>query len=153
MGIRSSKQSAVERNKKETIKKLVTHNIKSKLQNIRDNIEHFVENDKAMINIDSRIVNSNIYVIDTAMKQLDRGGKNLIKADLVAIIITLKPNYITMIRELQEKMTVDDLNTLIRNIIYDPEFILTQLPAEIDNKIYKSNINSELKNSNVDLIM
>ncbi len=153
MGIRSSKQSAIEREKKETIKKLVTHSTKSKLQNIRDNIEHFVENDKAMINIDSRIVNSNIYVIDTAMKQLDRGGKNLIKADLVAIIITLKPNYITMINELQQKMTVDDLNTLIRNIIYDPEFILTQIPVEIDNKIYQSSINSELKNSQVDLIM
>jgi hypothetical protein len=107
MGIRSSKQSAIEREKKETIKKLVTHSTKSKLQNIRDNIEHFVENDKAMINIDSRIVNSNIYVIDTAMKQLDRGGKNLIKADLVAIITTLKPNYITMINELQQKMTND----------------------------------------------
>ena len=74
--------------------------------------------------------------MDTAIKQLDRDGKTLIKADLIAIIIGLKPEYMNMINELQTKFTVEDLNALIRTIIYDPQFIQKQQNSQ--SKSYQS---------------
>ena len=61
-------------------------------------------------------------LIDISMCQLDRKGKNLIKDDLIAIIISLNPKSALEIIELQQS-SVPDLCTLIRSIIYDPIYL------------------------------
>jgi len=61
-------------------------------------------------------------LIDISLCQLDRKGKNLIKDDLIAIIISLNPKSALEIIELQQS-SVPDLCTLIRSIIYDPIYL------------------------------
>lgn len=142
MGSRASRQSKQESERKETLKQLATHSKKSKLLGLRDMIQQSKRNlqnaqkdsDYAVVQQDTRVVQSGSVLIDTAIAQLDRRGKNLIKADLIAVVLTLKPEYITMLESLQTRFTVEDLNELIRNIVYDPDEISQKLGLHIDCK-------------------
>ena len=58
-------------------------------------------------------------LLEIAINQVDREGQPLIKADLISIIIYLKPEYSLRIYELQTQFTVTDLNCLIRTILYE----------------------------------
>jgi len=60
---------------------------------------------------------SMLHFIDVANHQLDRKGDNLTKSDLLAIVLCLEPS--SDVNALN-KLTVSDLNTMIRNIVYDP---------------------------------
>jgi len=62
-------------------------------------------------------------LIHTAIEQLKREDKVLVKADLVAILISLQPELINQIHHLQTHCTVKDLNALLRTIVYDPKRI------------------------------
>ena len=61
-----------------------------------------------------------IHIAETAKRQLDREGAPLTKADLVAIVIALKPSNAQHMKTIQEH-TVQDLNALIRTLVYDPK--------------------------------
>jgi hypothetical protein len=64
-----------------------------------------------------------IKVTETAKHQLDRGGGVLTKTDLIAVIVALKPTMRNDIA-LLNSITVSDLNSMIRSIIYDPRYVL-----------------------------
>jgi hypothetical protein len=64
-------------------------------------------------------------ILQTATTQLNRGGSPFTKADLIAIICYIQPAYIDNIDELK-KNTVEDLNTIIRLVIYDPNHFAPQ---------------------------
>jgi hypothetical protein len=69
-----------------------------------------------------------IKVTETAKSQLDRGGGVLTKPDLIAIIVALQPAMRNDIARL-ESLTVSDLNSMIRSIIYDPSRVMQ--PAQL----------------------
>ena len=141
MGSRASRQSKQESERKETLKQLATRSKKSKLLGLRDMIQKSKRNlqnaqkdsDYAVVQQDTRVVQSGSVLIDTAIAQLDRRGKNLIKADLIAVVLALKPEYVTMLESLQTRFTVEDLNELIRNIVYDPDEISQKLGLHVEN--------------------
>jgi len=65
-------------------------------------------------------INTKAAFLQTTKKQLDREGAPLTKADLIAIIVALDPvTFAQNINQLNVN-TVQDLNTMIRLIIYDP---------------------------------
>jgi hypothetical protein len=66
-------------------------------------------------------INTKAAFLQTTQKQLDREGAPLTKADLIAIIVALDPvTFSQNINQLNANNTVQDLNTMIRLIIYDP---------------------------------
>lgn len=67
--------------------------------------------------------------INTAIQQVERGDKPLTKADLVAVILCMKPEYISKVDEMQASFTVKDCNALIRNIVYNPDVATSALPS------------------------
>lgn len=77
-------------------------------------------------------------ITETAKNQLDRGGSNLTKSDLIAIILALEPQYRKQFKQMGE-LTTSDLNAMIRNIIYDPNRILqTENPPNHQNNLTAS---------------
>jgi hypothetical protein len=59
-----------------------------------------------------------ILFTETAKEQLKKGGSSLTKTDLIAIIIMIDLNKMNNLEYLKT-LTVNDLNTIIRSIIYD----------------------------------
>ena len=87
--------------------------------------------------------------IEIAKKQLDRDGKVLIKADLIAILILLNPELSANVEILQKSSTIEDLNIMIRTIIYDPSTYQRLLTNNNNN----NNINNNnINNNNVQSI-
>jgi hypothetical protein len=146
MGLRASKQSKDTKQHNEQIKQASIQSKKDKLFALQSQLcgNTLTLNDRTQSN---QLILHNpalLFQIDIALTQLDRNGKNLIKADLVALVIALKPSYINMIEELQKRFTVEDLNSLLRSIIYDPDFIFRKelIPAQ-----------GKQENDNIDYIM
>lgn len=125
MGLRASKKSQAEQEEQEVVKQLSLIHTKLKLNNLRNSILKEAKESQSIISADDRSLQTqtSLYAIHTALEQLNRNGKTLIKADLIAMVIALKPQYIHMINELQSKFTVPDLNCLIRTLLYDPDVI------------------------------
>jgi hypothetical protein len=69
--------------------------------------------------------------LTVAQHQLDREGKPLTKADLVAILFALRPEFRAMYSTI-EKYNVTDLNALIRVTVYDVDY-LTQGKTEYES--------------------
>lgn len=94
-------------------------NIKTKIVDRRiDDIDTF----QKYINSDSYHspnTSSILTATNIAKEQVKRRGKALTKTDLIAIITSLDPSKLMAVYELRS-LTVDELNVLIRNIIYDP---------------------------------
>ena len=59
-----------------------------------------------------------ILFTETAKEQLKKGGNALTKTDIIAIIIMIDLNKMNNLEYLKT-LTVNDLNTIIRSIIYD----------------------------------
>lgn len=59
-------------------------------------------------------------IIQAARRQVERGDRPLTKDDLVAILIRLDPGQACNMAAIQQTLTMRDLITLIRGIIYDP---------------------------------
>ena len=74
--------------------------------------------------IQAKDVVAMIKVTETAKNQLDRGGGVLTKPDLIAIIVAFQPAMRNDIARL-ESLTVSDLNSMIRSIIYDPSRVVS----------------------------
>ena len=90
-----------------------------------------------------------ILFTETAKEQLKKGGSALTKTDLIAIIISKDLNKINNLEYLKT-LTVNDLNTIIRSIIYDTNIYMNNS----NNLLITNNSNNEsskpttVKNSN-----
>ncbi len=75
-----------------------------------------------------------ILFTETAKEQLKKGGSALTKTDLIAIIIMIDLNKMNNLDYLKT-LTVNDLNTIIRSIIYD-----TNRYANNSNNLLTNNV-------------
>jgi hypothetical protein len=73
-----------------------------------------------------------ISLLSKSKEQLSRGGGPLTKADLIAIICFIEPNYLYEIDEIKE-YTIEDLNAIIRIVIYNPSRMINNT----ENNQYK----------------
>ncbi len=156
MGTRASKQDKTIKQQNEQIKQIAVNTKKQELIQIRNNIITFTETKQNLLmnlqntHPERSVVTqepTELFLINTAIQQIDRNNKTLIKADLIAIILSLKPDYINMINELQTKFTVEDLNSLIRNIIYDPKHIQSRSSLTNIQIVSKNRLESIQSNS------
>lgn len=125
MGSSNAKQQSVHNNND-------TNKIKDEIVSKRVNqIKEMSENYKKIQNDHSEIVKYNGDVdnllngmlpntIQVAEEQIKRKGRNLTKTDLITIIIALEPQRANKIYELNS-LKIDDLNFIIRTVIYNPE--------------------------------
>lgn len=113
MGQTASNTSKEQRAEKEKIK---FQKVYKQIENINQ-LQEKVWNESRDV-VDYKTFNRMMQFGETAKYQLSKGGATLTKADLIAICICLDPNYKKQIG-LLEQYTVNDLNTMIRCIIYD----------------------------------
>ena len=59
-------------------------------------------------------------IAETAKHQLERNDRPLVKTDLVAILIRLRPENAVRMKEIYSNYTIGELNSAIRMIIYTP---------------------------------
>ena len=86
-------------------------------------------NNVILYNNDMLVDNMLPSTFDTAEHQMKRGGSNLTKADLIAIIIALDPQQSSRMYQLNV-LKINDLNFIIRSIIYDMRRYETTEPTE-----------------------
>ena len=108
MGNRASSRSKDERESMDAMSSTFFENEIKRLENYRGPVKS------------SAIVPSKTAVtyLDTMKRQLERKDKTLIKADIVAILIHLKPELLERAQDL-DKYTVNQLNAMVRSTIYD----------------------------------
>jgi hypothetical protein len=116
----SSNQSRQDKQKVQVIKAMSNGYIKKEIEAIDE-----FKNILAFSNINSTNKNkldilrhSTTRLLDIMKKQLERDDKALVKADIIAIIISLKPDLALDINNL-DNFTVKQLNTMLRTILYD----------------------------------
>jgi len=139
MGLRASKQDKQTKANNDEVKERSIASNKAKLLALKSRLlgSQTLE-DKSSASTTSLVVTkpeASLFIVNTAIQQLDRKGKHLIKADLVALIISLRPEYVNMIEELQTSFTVEDLNSLIRSIIYDPDYLANKAAQNVSNHV------------------
>lgn len=101
--------------KKNEISKRILDNRIDDITNIEKNIVKKIQTqDLSEVNV----IKSLLSMSDTAKTQLERGGEQFTKPDLIAIIIALDSSKLSLINNLQ-KLTNTDLHKMIRVIIYD----------------------------------
>lgn len=121
MGLTDSKPDrldAEEREHRERFKSEVVLQRKAQLNTIQADV---LSSSTALVTSDTVKL---IRVTEKAKAQLDRGGNVLTKTDLVAVLVALQPEAKSRIEAL-EKLTISDLNSMIRNTIYDPARLLS----------------------------
>ena len=124
MGLNESKPETITKEKRverEKAKVAICEERKQQIDNVQKQLLETSVNSNAIVN-QKDIVNM-IKITEKAKHQLDRVGSVFTKSDLVAIIIALKPEMNTKISQL-ENLTVSDLNSMIRTIIYDPSRVI-----------------------------
>lgn len=103
-------------NKMEQIKQDILNKRVDQIKNVKKEINPKQHHNDEMLDY----ITSNIKTpIDIAEEQVKRGGSNLTKPDLIAIIIALEPSQSLKIYQLNQ-LNVKDLNLIIRSIIYNP---------------------------------
>jgi hypothetical protein len=122
-----------QREQRETLKKNTLEQRKIDITQARENFLKS-NNEKALVPTEQ--LSTLFKITETAKNQLDRGGATLTKSDLIAVIIALEPRYQKEFNQLGE-LTLSDLNTMIRSIIYDPNRLSSTPPTQ---KIKNNNI-------------
>jgi len=149
MGLNESKPEIVTKEKRverEKAKVAICEERKQQIDNVQKQLLETSVNSNAIVN-QKDIVNM-IKITEKAKHQLDRVGSVLTKSDLVAIIIALKPEMNTKISQL-ESLTVSDLNSMIRTIIYDPSRVVHNAKEVKDVKEVKT---ESLQNKQMNMI-
>ena len=128
MGLSESKPkrlTAEKREKREIAKAYMAEQRKQEIENVQQAIlsSAYSGSDSSRALIKHNDIINMIKVTETAKKQLDRVGDALTKSDLIAVLIALQPSLKGDIAQL-ESLTVSDLNSMIRSIIYDPSRVL-----------------------------
>ncbi len=147
MGANQSQSSRVNKEEKERRK-----NVQNLIINKRKEELSAIENH--VVSSGTNNVKEIIQATTYAKNQLERGGKPLNKGDLVAIIIALDNKRICELDKLNT-LRLEDLNALIRTIIYDfnnfdnKNNLLTNNSSNINSNINNSsNINSNINSKN-----
>jgi hypothetical protein len=83
-----------------------------------------------------------ILFTETAKEQLKKGGSALTKTDIIAIIIMIDLNKMNNLEYLKT-LTVNDLNTIIRSIIYDTN----RYTNKSSNFLITNNSNNNINNN------
>jgi hypothetical protein len=110
-----------QRETREQLKRKTLNQRKAEIVQLQENMLS-MKYDKALVSTEQ--LSTLINATETAKCQLDRGGTALTKADLIAIILALEPQYQKDFKQLGE-LTISDLNTMIRSIIYNPSRLST----------------------------
>ena len=98
--------------------KMSTKIINDKIEQIKDFERSIVRDIKNNTINDADTIKSVFSISDGAKSQLERGGTQFTKPDLIAIIIALDAGKMSLMEDLQ-KLRISDLNSIIRSIIYD----------------------------------
>jgi hypothetical protein len=131
MGLSESKPERLtteKREQRETAKAVMVEQRKQEINHVQQEILNSANSKQSTALIQAKDLVAMIKVTETAKHQLDRGGNVLTKSDLIAIIIALQPEMRKDIARL-ESVTVSDLNSMIRSIIYDPSRVMQ--PAQL----------------------
>jgi len=131
MGLNESKPEIMTKEKRverEKAKVAICEERKQQIDNVQKQLLETSVKSNAIVN-QKDIVNM-IKITEKAKHQLDRVGSVLTKSDLVAIIIALNPELKTNISQL-ESLTVSDLNSMIRTIIYDPSRVVKNTKEDV----------------------
>jgi hypothetical protein len=126
MGLTESKperMTAEKREQRETAKATMVVQRKQEINYVQQEILNSMNSNKSTALIQTKDMVAMIKVTETAKNQLDRGGSALTKSDLIAIIVALQPSMRKDISRL-ESVTISDLNSMIRSIIYDPSRVV-----------------------------
>lgn len=111
------------------------------INKIEKNIVEKIQNkDLTQVNL----IKSLFSVSDTAKTQLERGGEQFTKADLIAIIIALDSSKISLIENLQ-KLINTDLHIMIRVMIYDTNRYMTATNNSLMNLNIQDSSNKPIK--------
>lgn len=132
MGLSDSKPARLtteERQYREQTKTTMVNQRKEEINRVQQDMIESVRSSSSTAIISPKDLVAMIKVTETAKTQLDRGGNVLTKSDLIAVIIALQPSLRSNISYL-ESITISDLNSMIRNIIYDPSRVMGSAPAK-----------------------
>lgn len=117
MGNRASRRTTSQKQEINKVVEKVIESNKKNLENLKQSVSTTFSTDTSVATDIDKTTSSLLHFIDVASQQLERKGANLTKSDLLAIIINLEPT--AEINSLN-KLSVTDLNAMIRNIVYDP---------------------------------
>lgn len=118
-----AKQSTrVNKDEKERRKNVQNHIISQRKEEISTLENHVISNAGLQ---DVKVLKEVIQATTYAQNQLERGGKPFNKGDLVAIIVALDNQQVNNIDKLN-CYRIEDLNALIRVIIYDTKNFVSQ---------------------------
>lgn len=130
MGASSAKQTPeYKANKLNVQQQVKTHN-KQSLQTVHEHLDQKFRNDE----IGREAYFTAKSVVERGEKLVDRGGKNLVKDDYIAIIIALKPEYVAHKHMLCAK-TNDELIFMIRSVIYNVQTIMEKINGNEHNML------------------
>lgn len=132
MGNHVAKKSQTEKKVQKEIKDSVIRNKKAQLATLQGDATSHSHGSGSFDGGGRLVTLEQAAYLQTAQAQLDRGGKPLTKADLVAIVTTLQKGKINPL-QLSSCMSVEDLNVLIRSIIYDSNHIRETIQETIQN--------------------
>lgn len=124
------------KNKNELSKKIISN----RLEQINDFEKNIVSKIKNNIINEPETIKSVFSISDGAKLQLERGGNQFTKADLIAIIVALDAGKISLMEDLQ-KLRISDLNSIIRSIIYDTNRYMIATNNSFMNKHIESSSN------------
>lgn len=111
----SREQTKMSKGEKETIKKVVMQDRITNIDGLQEDMIESIKNGR--ITTREELVKS-VFYTETAKEQIKKGGASLTKVDLIAIILLIDSTKIHTIDNLKS-LTVSDLNSIIRSIIYD----------------------------------
>jgi hypothetical protein len=126
MGLSESKPERLtteKREQREQNKTIMVEQRKQEINHVQKEILTSMNSKQSTALVQPKDMVAMIKVTETAKNQLDRGGSVLTKPDLIAIILALQPSMRNDISRL-ESVTISDLNSMIRSIIYDPSRVM-----------------------------
>ena len=109
-------------------------------------------NSVVLYNSDTLVDNMLPSTLNTAEQQMKRGGSNLTKSDLIAIIVALDPQRASQMYQLNV-LKINDLNFIIHSIIYDMRRYETLEPTEpsappyVEAHLLDDDVHSEQSNT------
>ncbi len=121
MGAKQSTSSRVTKDEKERRKNVQNHIISQRKEEISAIENHVLSQGSQDVKVLKEVIQATTY----AQNQLERGGKPFNKGDLVAIIVALDNQQVNNIDKLN-CYRIEDLNALIRVIIYDTKNFVSQ---------------------------
>jgi hypothetical protein len=132
MGAKQSngRVSKDEKERRKDVQKHIIHQRKSEISAVENHVVSQVQD----INVLKEVIQATTY----AQNQLDRGGKPFNKGDLVAIIVALDNKQVSNIDKLNS-YRIEDLNALIRCIVYDTKNFVPSSNNMIRNEVQQQN--------------